>query len=43
MGQLAEAWGYADATESLLVIDPTEAFIFQARKTPLNFGPLGHQ
>ena len=29
MGQLAETWGYADAAESLLVIDPREAFIFQ--------------
>ena len=29
MGQLAEKWGYADATESLLVIDPREAFVFQ--------------
>ena len=29
MGSLAETWGYSDATESLIVIDPTEAFIFQ--------------
>lgn len=29
MGQLAETWGYSDAAESLLVIDPQEAFIFQ--------------
>ena len=29
MGMLAETWGYSDATESLLVIDPYEAFIFQ--------------
>ena len=29
MGALAEQWGYSDATESLLVIDPQEAFIFQ--------------
>ena len=29
MGDLAETWGYTDAAESLLVIDPLEAFIFQ--------------
>jgi dipeptidase len=29
MGELSETWGYADAAESLLVIDPMEAFIFQ--------------
>jgi dipeptidase len=29
MGELAETWGYADNAESLIVIDPQEAFIFQ--------------
>jgi dipeptidase len=29
MGELSEIWGYSDAAESLLVIDPHEAFIFQ--------------
>ena len=29
MGELSETWGYSDAAESLLVIDPKEAFIFQ--------------
>ena len=29
MGDLAETYGYSDATESLLVIDSMEAFIFQ--------------
>lgn len=29
MGELATAHGYNDAAESLMVIDPTEGFIFQ--------------
>ena len=34
MGELSETWGYNDAAESLLVIDPREAFIFQIMPDP---------
>jgi dipeptidase len=34
MGKLSEVWGYADNAESLLVIDPMEAFIFQIMRDP---------
>ncbi|KAL1512006.1 hypothetical protein AB1Y20_005281 [Prymnesium parvum] len=34
MGELAERYGYYDAGESLLVVDPTEAFIFHVLPDP---------
>lgn len=40
MGALAEQYGYRDAAESLLVVDPTEVWVFQIFEGPDAIGAL---